>query len=582
MKHGSSSHVPPQGVPVHIQWSSAKGEDAVMTSTLCTDIDNSELEYEDERSSNEDPGWVKVNPESQPKKRDVSPVATKAARRPRLVTHSVVDSHSPNDTEKQSALLDLSLYNNNRLLERRARPRLSLLTWRQARRVERKSKTAPAPHCPQPNPQPSEDVVFASSCSSGTSNKHLDQQQPRTSIAGRPYLSRAEPDTQFERLDSTKFIESHKPVKSLSLGLGYGSHPLPIRSEVTSERPMDAARLGPRPKIQFNTRRDPDAGAPSNWGLHEDTSFKHPSLSINSWILGAARLPSSVKMVITHDSAWYGILDDQSLRRAHQVRLAIEHHELEATDSDAIQSLYSICVTPARMALYLEPKERWAGTVPLGMVRRVEATVAALSTDERAVFEYLLGPYGFSHLSSAMFNFRRWGQISKLKSELTTGQTRAVPSPTFDTLQQLDYHPTRPVTVEVLVQVFKGEITAREAYDRNSIGELRKTLQSAGDDEDSTQKILRKLANALLNRALEFNDKDSVEEAIFYYQHLEPSTSTESIEYLELILGFCTAHYFRHQLLRMRDDLDSLFKYLDIQSSHDFGAMLRRLGERPE
>ncbi|KAF9051940.1 hypothetical protein BJ165DRAFT_923708 [Panaeolus papilionaceus] len=286
-------------------------------------------------------------------------------------------------------------------------------------------------------------------------------------------------------------------------------------------------------------------------------------------------------MVITHDSAWYGILDDQSLRRACQVRLAIENHELEATDTDIIQSLYSICVTPGRTAMYSEPKEKRDNADNLGVASQLDLTVAAMRSDGRAVFDYLLGPHGLLQSSSANFDFsHRQLQISNLHGKLLANPGLAAPSTTFDSLQLLDYHPARPVTVEVLLQVLHGEMTAKEACDSNSVGELRKALQAARDDENSTQRILRKLANALLNRALEFTDKDSVEEAIFYYQYLESSTSTTSMEYLELLLGLCTAHYLRYQLLRMREDLDSLIKYLDAQTSFNFVVFLDHFSAR--
>ncbi|KAF9051945.1 hypothetical protein BJ165DRAFT_1451971 [Panaeolus papilionaceus] len=194
------------------------------------------------------------------------------------------------------------------------------------------------------------------------------------------------------------------------------------------------------------------------------------------------------------------------------------------------------------------------------------------------LFDSIGGP-----MPSRSFNFNeRQHQISQVKAQIIA-KALSIPqsSTSFEVLMPLVYHPLRPVTLQVLFEIINGKMTPQEACDANVVGALRHSLRATSRHTMDTKahEVLHKLANALLNRARDFSDKDNIEEAICYYQYLAPVTPRETPQYLEIVLGLCTAYHFRHQLLRMSEDFEQLIHFLNIQNTLDYETIFNSLSD---
>ncbi|PPQ70794.1 hypothetical protein CVT24_001075 [Panaeolus cyanescens] len=213
-------------------------------------------------------------------------------------------------------------------------------------------------------------------------------------------------------------------------------------------------------------------------------------------------------------------------------------------------------------------------------VAELKHTLFELPKRNGALERYLFGPYASVFGSTVKFGTYRQSQLIQLKEAIIADREAASSETTpFDHLQYLANHPPRPVVLDILLHLLNNpKLKVQEAplyssipYLRNMLGRVELTHDAL---DDRAFGVVHRLANTLLNRAKDLIDKDSVDEAIFYYRKLEPMAPRQSYRYLEVVMGLCSAHYYRYQLLRMREDRDLLVKYLDVQAELDYPAIL--------
>ena len=85
---------------------------------------------------------------------------------------------------------------------------------------------------------------------------------------------------------------------------------------------------------------------------------------------------------------------------------------------------------------------------------------------------------------------------------------------------------------------------------------------------------LLRLADILSRRFWRLNQKDDLEEAIWYYQKAVSLLPQTHYHFLEAILGLCSSVYQRFRLLGHLDDLKKLLDYLHIEQNLDLESLL--------
>ncbi|PPQ72621.1 hypothetical protein CVT24_005112 [Panaeolus cyanescens] len=355
-------------------------------------------------------------------------------------------------------------------------------------------------------------------------------------------------------------------------------------------RPLDRVRLNPRGGPAFTAPIRLPALLKRNVPIPQDVDKpKHPSLFINSWLLGANNPPQTpcIKMAITHDSVWYGLLLEGSTAEALALSFRLRHAKDLEKEIDIVQKHYDICLTSSQQSMYLEPMG-YIDSKSSAARHEMEKTIEALRRDDNTIKNYLFGfqvgevvPTIGGGADSDMQPQPRRLLLSQIISRFASENglsttTRNTPFP-LDAFKPLQHHPCQPLTLDSLLQVLHGEVLLDEALERQSIPAIRAELRSVNEGDAQAPAILRRLANRLLNHGFDFADKDNIDEAIFFYRHAEKVTPINSYQYLEIVLGLCNAHHCRYRLLGMGEDFDSLMRYLDIQRSLDFDAILGEL-----
>ncbi|KAF8802236.1 hypothetical protein BYT27DRAFT_7113113 [Phlegmacium glaucopus] len=86
---------------------------------------------------------------------------------------------------------------------------------------------------------------------------------------------------------------------------------------------------------------------------------------------------------------------------------------------------------------------------------------------------------------------------------------------------------------------------------------------------------LLRLADALSRRFWQLNQKDDLEEAIWYYQEALSLLPYTHYHFLEAILGLCSSVYHRLRLLGQQEDSRKLLVHIEAQGKLNFDSLLR-------
>lgn len=157
-----------------------------------------------------------------------------------------------------------------------------------------------------------------------------------------------------------------------------------------------------------------------------------------------------------------------------------------------------------------------------------------------------------------LFGFQdRYFRLQYLCTALRSGSiNQPISRPSF-----LTGHPQRPMSLDELLKICNGGFHFTE---RQSILSLRAELNLLPSEHANRPSCLLRLADALSRRFYQWDQRDDLEEAIWFYQEALSLLPNSHYHYLETLLGLCSSIYQRY-LLGDADDLQNLLRYLDLQ-----------------
>ena len=169
---------------------------------------------------------------------------------------------------------------------------------------------------------------------------------------------------------------------------------------------------------------------------------------------------------------------------------------------------------------------------------------------------------GRFRLDQYLFGFHedRHLRLQDLCNMLRSGSTNQ--SMSMDSF--LSAHPERPLSLDELLNIFKGDLPVQGSIPRQSITSLRAKLSLLPTRHADRSGFLLHLGDALIRRFSQWAQKDDLEEAIWSYKEAL-SLVPNSHYYLESLLGLCSSLSQRYCLLGQADDLKNLLLYLDLQ-----------------
>ena len=155
--------------------------------------------------------------------------------------------------------------------------------------------------------------------------------------------------------------------------------------------------------------------------------------------------------------------------------------------------------------------------------------------------------------------------------------------PAKETPNFLAGHPKRLLSLDDLADIRLSCFQSLQEH--RNIHRLRRQLNALPDDPDKGIWLLR-LADVLSRRYWQLDQKDDLEEAIWYYQEALSLLPQTHYHFLEAILGFCSCVYQRFQLLGHLDDLKKLLEHLHTEHNLHLESILTsvkvQLQPRPE
>ena len=144
--------------------------------------------------------------------------------------------------------------------------------------------------------------------------------------------------------------------------------------------------------------------------------------------------------------------------------------------------------------------------------------------------------------------------------------------PAKETPHFLEGHPKRLLSLDDLMDIRSSNF--QSLLEHHYIHRLRSQLNSLPPDDPDKGKWLLRLADALSRRFWQLDQKDDLEEAIWYYEEALSLIPQTHYHFLEAILGFCSCIYRRFQLLGHLDDLKKLLKHLYTEQSLNLEFLL--------
>ena len=144
--------------------------------------------------------------------------------------------------------------------------------------------------------------------------------------------------------------------------------------------------------------------------------------------------------------------------------------------------------------------------------------------------------------------------------------------PAKETPHVLKGHPKRLLSLDDLVDIH--QVNFQSLLEHNYIHRLRGQLNTVPPDDPDKGTWLLRLADVLSRRFRCLDQKDDLEEAIWYYEEALSLLPQTHYHFLEAILGVCSCVYQRFQLLGHFDDLKKLLKYLHIEQNLNLESLL--------
>ena len=145
-------------------------------------------------------------------------------------------------------------------------------------------------------------------------------------------------------------------------------------------------------------------------------------------------------------------------------------------------------------------------------------------------------------------------------------------------------HPKRLLSLDDLVDIRLANF--QSLLEHHHIHRLRSLLNALPPNDPDKGACLLRLADVLSRRYWQLDQKDDLEEAIWYYQEALSLLPQTHYHFLEAILGFCSCVYERFQLLGHLDDLKKLLEHLHIEHNLNLDSILTsvkaRLQPRPQ
>ena len=144
--------------------------------------------------------------------------------------------------------------------------------------------------------------------------------------------------------------------------------------------------------------------------------------------------------------------------------------------------------------------------------------------------------------------------------------------PARETLHFLEGHPKRLLSLGDLMDIRSANF--QSLLEHRNIHRLRSQLNGLRPDDLDKGTWLLCLADVLSRRFWQLDQKDDLEEAIWYYEEALSLLPQTQFHFLEAILGFCSCVYQRFQLLGHLDDLKKLLEYLHTEQNLNLESLL--------
>ena len=156
--------------------------------------------------------------------------------------------------------------------------------------------------------------------------------------------------------------------------------------------------------------------------------------------------------------------------------------------------------------------------------------------------------------------------------------------PARETPRFLEGHPKRLLSLGDLVDIHSANF--QSLLEHRYIYHLRSQLNALRPDDPDKGTWLLRLADVLSRRFWQLDQKDDLEEAIWYYEEALSLLPQTHYHFLEAILGFCSCVYQRFQLLGHLDDLKKLLEHLHIEQNLNLESLIApvkfQLQSRPQ
>ena len=144
--------------------------------------------------------------------------------------------------------------------------------------------------------------------------------------------------------------------------------------------------------------------------------------------------------------------------------------------------------------------------------------------------------------------------------------------PANETPHFLKGHPKRLLSLDDLMDIRLENF--QSLLEHRYIHRLRSQLNTLPQDDPDKGTWLLRLADILSRRFWQLNQKDDLEEAIWYYEGALSLLPQTHYHFLEAILGFCSCVYQRFQLLGHLDDLKKLLEHLHTEHNLNLESLL--------
>lgn len=144
--------------------------------------------------------------------------------------------------------------------------------------------------------------------------------------------------------------------------------------------------------------------------------------------------------------------------------------------------------------------------------------------------------------------------------------------PAKETPNFLMGHPKRLLSLDDLVDIRRANF--QSLLEHHHIHHLRSQVYALPPDDPDKGTWLLRLADVLSRRFWQLDQKDDIEEAIWYYEEALSLLPKTHYHFLEAMLGFCSCVYQRFQLLGHLEDLKKLLDHLYIEHNFNVESLL--------